>query len=97
MPRSKRPRRGAYRFRRGKSAAREYRPGAGCFRVRANRFVSARLARGAGEDEVDAFRDKDRMHLRDLIDVGLVNSGWCARLPAALAARLQQLLDNPEG
>jgi len=47
--------------------------------------------------KLTAFRDKDRMHLRDLIDVGLVDGGWCARLPPALAARLQQLLDNPEG
>jgi hypothetical protein len=44
-----------------------------------------------------AFRDKDRTHLRDLIEVGLVDSSWCARLPAELGARLDQLLQNPEG
>ena len=43
------------------------------------------------------FRDKDRTHLRDLIDVGLVDDGWTARLPKELSARLQSLLDTPEG
>jgi hypothetical protein len=44
-----------------------------------------------------AFRDKDRMHVRDMIDVGLVDAAWCARLPPALAERLQAILDTPEG
>lgn len=47
--------------------------------------------------KLTSFRDKDRMHVRDLIDVGLVDSTWCERLPAVLAARLQELLANPEG
>jgi hypothetical protein len=47
--------------------------------------------------KLTAFRDKDRVHLRDLIGVGLVDASWLARLPAELAARLQQLLDTPEG
>ena len=42
-------------------------------------------------------RDKDRTHVRDMIEVGLVDATWPARLPADLAARLQELLDNPEG
>lgn len=44
-----------------------------------------------------AFRDKDRVHLRDLMDVGLVDAGWLERVPAPLRSRLQDLLDNPEG
>jgi hypothetical protein len=44
-----------------------------------------------------AFRDKDRTHVRDMIDVGLVDATWCARLPPTLAQRLQTLLDTPEG
>jgi hypothetical protein len=44
-----------------------------------------------------AFRDKDRMHLRDLIDVGLIDPTWPARLPPELGARLQLLFDNPHG
>jgi hypothetical protein len=47
--------------------------------------------------KLTAFRDKDRTHLRDLIEVGLVDAAWPARLPRALADRLQQLLDSPEG
>ncbi len=47
--------------------------------------------------KLTAFRDKDRTHLRDLIEVGLVDANWIGRLPSELAARLQNLLDNPEG
>ena len=47
--------------------------------------------------KLTAFRDKDRTHLRDLIEVGLVDATWTARLPAELAARLQSLLDSPGG
>ena len=47
--------------------------------------------------KLTSFRDKDRVHVRDLIDVGLVDAGWLPRLPASLRPRLQQLLDNPEG
>ncbi len=44
-----------------------------------------------------SFRDKDRMHLRDLIGVGLVDATWPGRFPSELAARLQMILDDPEG
>ena len=47
--------------------------------------------------KLTAFRDKDRTHLRDLIDIGLVDAEWPAKLPQILADRLRQLLDNPEG
>jgi len=47
--------------------------------------------------KLTAFRDKDRMHLRDMLDVELIDQSWRDRLPAELAARLQELLDNPEG
>ena len=47
--------------------------------------------------KLTSFRDKDKMHLRDMIDVELVDPSWCQRLPPELAARLQELLDNPEG
>lgn len=44
-----------------------------------------------------ANRDKDRTHVRDLIDVGLVDASWTSRLPPELGARLQEILDNPGG
>ena len=46
--------------------------------------------------KLTSFRDKDRMHLRDLIGVELVDDSWLNRLPDALRSRLQELLDNPE-
>jgi hypothetical protein len=42
-------------------------------------------------------RDKDRTHLRDLIDVGLIDSSWLPNLPSQLAERLRQVLDTPDG
>jgi hypothetical protein len=47
--------------------------------------------------KLTSFRDKDRTHLRDMIELGLVGDSWCPRLPGELAKRLQALLDNPEG
>ena len=47
--------------------------------------------------KLTSFRDKDRVHLRDLMDVGLVDANWLEKVPAALRPRLQELLDNPEG
>ncbi|HEX5447490.1 MAG TPA: nucleotidyltransferase family protein, partial [Pirellulales bacterium] len=46
--------------------------------------------------KLTSYRDRDRTHLRDLIDVELIDRSWLARLPAELASRLQYLLDNPE-
>ena len=39
----------------------------------------------------------DRVHVRDLIDCGLVDRSWPDRLPLALRPRLQELLDDPDG
>src|SRR5262249_33204524 len=39
-----------------------------------------------------AHRDQDRVHLRDMIDVGLVGREMLAQLPAELATRLDALL-----
>ena len=47
--------------------------------------------------KLTSFRDKDRMHLRDLIDVGLIDATWPSRFPPELRACLQELLDNPDG
>jgi hypothetical protein len=47
--------------------------------------------------KLTSFRDKDRVHLRDLIAVGLVDASWRGRLPAPLADRLQEIIDNPDG
>jgi hypothetical protein len=47
--------------------------------------------------KLTSFRDKDRTHLRDMIDATLIDDSWLPRLPAELAARLKQLLDDPHG
>jgi hypothetical protein len=47
--------------------------------------------------KLTAFRDKDRTHLRDLLEVGLIDASWTAQLPTELAARLQSLIETPEG
>lgn len=47
--------------------------------------------------KLTSFRDKDRVHLRDLVEVGLVDEGWCSRLSEVLASRLRQILASPEG
>ena len=47
--------------------------------------------------KLNSFRDKDRTHLRDLIELGLLDATWLPRLIPDHAARLQQLLDTPGG
>jgi hypothetical protein len=47
--------------------------------------------------KLTAFRDKDRTHLRDMIDVGLIDAATLDRLPEPLRPRLQELLDSPGG
>lgn len=47
--------------------------------------------------KLTSFRDKDRTHLRDLAGVGTIDESWCERLPAELARRLREILDNPDG
>jgi hypothetical protein len=47
--------------------------------------------------KLTSHRLKDRVHIRDLIDVGLVDTSWPARLASDLGTRLQELLDTPDG
>jgi hypothetical protein len=61
------------------------------------RTFNALSLRALVQIKLTAFRDKDRTHLRDLIEVGLIDQSWPARYPAELAARLQLLLDTPDG
>ena len=43
------------------------------------------------------FKLDDRVDIRDLIDVDLIDESWLPRLPAELAERLKSILDTPEG
>ena len=47
--------------------------------------------------KLNSYRLKDRVHLVDMLDVGLIDAAWVARLPGELGIRLQQLIDNPDG
>ena len=47
--------------------------------------------------KLTAYRDKDRTHLRDMIDVGLIDATTLDRIPVVLRPRLEQLLANPDG
>lgn len=49
------------------------------------------------EMKLNSFRDKDRTHLRDMIQIGLIDTSWPSRFPPELGHRLQELLDDPEG
>jgi hypothetical protein len=46
--------------------------------------------------KLTSFRLKDRVHLVDLIEIGLIGEKDLAGLPPKLAARLKELLENPE-
>jgi len=47
--------------------------------------------------KLTSYRRKDQVHLLDLLDVGLIDASWIERFPPELAARLQHLVETPEG
>jgi hypothetical protein len=47
--------------------------------------------------KLTSFRRKDQVHLQDMIEVGLLDHSWLGRLQPELAARLKELLDDPDG
>jgi hypothetical protein len=47
--------------------------------------------------KLTAFRTIDRVHLRDMLEIGLLDASWVNRLSPDLAARLQELIDDPNG
>ena len=47
--------------------------------------------------KLTSFRDKDRVHLRDMISIGLIDTTWPTRFQTELGNRLQTLLDDPNG
>ena len=46
--------------------------------------------------KLNSYRLKDRVHLLDMISVGLIDQTWPARFHPELSIRLQELLDNPD-
>ena len=47
--------------------------------------------------KLTSFRDKDRVHLRDMLDVGLIDVTWLDRFSSILRTRLEELINNPDG
>jgi hypothetical protein len=47
--------------------------------------------------KLTSFRDKDRVHIRDMISIGLIDETWLNRLPRDLQVRLDELLNDPDG
>lgn len=47
--------------------------------------------------KLTSFRDKDRVHLRDMISIGLIDESWLDRLSPELRLRLEGLLNDPDG
>jgi hypothetical protein len=47
--------------------------------------------------KLTSYRDKDRVHLRDLLEIGQIDATWLERVPPSLRDRLQALLDDPDG
>lgn len=41
-----------------------------------------------------AFELKDKVHLVDMLEVGLIDETWCGGLPPELAARLNEMIDS---
>jgi len=58
----------------------------GCLVLRLDALVRMKLT---------AFRNKDRTHLSDLLDLRLLDAGWVNRLPAELQPRFKLFLDDP--
>jgi len=46
--------------------------------------------------KLNSFRLKDRVHLLDMIEVGLLDESWIARFPKPLGERLSSLIENPD-
>lgn len=44
-----------------------------------------------------SHRLKDRVHLQDMIGVGLIDASWLPKLPTELAERLKLILETPDG
>ncbi len=44
-----------------------------------------------------ANRRKDQVHLSDMLELEMIDETWLSKFPPELAARLQYLIDTPEG
>lgn len=47
--------------------------------------------------KLTSFRDQDRVHIRDMISIGLIDESWLEQLSPELCVRLEELLNDPDG
>ncbi len=47
--------------------------------------------------KLTSFRDKDRVHVRDMISIGLIDESWIEYYSPELQSRLRELLEDPDG
>jgi hypothetical protein len=47
--------------------------------------------------KLTSLRRKDQVHLQDMLEIGLIDESWLAKLPVELAGRLKHLIETPEG
>ena len=64
--------------------------------TRANNFQTVEFATLV-RMKLNSFRDKDRVHVRDMIEVGLIDGSWLEKLPSHFQQRLKMILDDPRG
>ena len=64
--------------------------------TRANNFQTVEFATLV-RMKLNSFRDKDRVHVRDMIEVGLIDESWLEKLPNHFQQRLKMILDDPHG
>lgn len=46
--------------------------------------------------KLTSFRLKDKVHLLDLLGVGLIDESWCDRFPPRLSARMREMIESPD-
>ncbi len=64
--------------------------------ARANDFQTVELVTLV-RMKLNAFRDKDRVHLRDMISLGMIDVSWLSKYPEHLRKRLEEVLSDPDG
>ena len=47
--------------------------------------------------KLSSYRRKDQVHLLDMLGIGLIDATCPSRYPPELAARLQHLINTPDG
>lgn len=46
--------------------------------------------------KLTSFRLKDKVHLLDFLEVGLIDESWCGRVPPELRDRLRELIESTD-